>query len=119
LCTREESEEESLEWSCGDNSNSSAFTWQCFDAIMTKLQHDSDRESSDDYSADLHEDSIVGEEEMKRRRNLLHHHSLKVPSFVKVNPLVSKEVMNSLIYFASGAAIPASSMYSTINKFAL
>jgi hypothetical protein len=44
---------------------------------------------------------------------------LKVPSFVKVNPLVSKEVMNSLIYFASGAAILALSTYSTINKFAL
>jgi hypothetical protein len=33
--------------------------------------------------------------------------------------LVSKEVMNSLIYFASGAAILASLMYSTINKFVL
>jgi hypothetical protein len=37
--------------------------------------------------------------------NLMPRNSLKVPSFVKVNPFVSKHVMNSSIYFASGAAI--------------
>jgi hypothetical protein len=51
--------------------------------------------------------------------NLMPRNSLKVPSFVKVNPFVSKEEMNSSIYFVSGAAIPASSTYSTINKFIL
>jgi hypothetical protein len=79
----EESEDESLEWSRGGNNDSSAFTWQCHDAMVTMPQHDSDDESSDDDSADSHEDSTEGKEEMKRRRDLLHHHLLKTKSALK------------------------------------
>jgi hypothetical protein len=79
----EESEEESLEWSRGSNNNSSAFTRQCRDAMVTTPQHDSDDESSDDDLADSHEDSTEGEEKMKRRRNLLHRHLLKMKSALK------------------------------------
>jgi hypothetical protein len=76
----EESEEESLEWSRGGNNNSSAFARQCRDAMVTMPQHDTDDESSDDDLADSHEDGTEGEEKMKRRRNLLHRHVLKMKS---------------------------------------
>jgi hypothetical protein len=79
----EESEEESLEWSCGSNNNSSAFAWQCHDAMVTTPLHDSDDESSDDDLADSDEDSTEGKEEMKWRRNLLHHHLLNMKSALK------------------------------------
>ncbi len=58
----EESEEEALKWSRGNRSNSSAFAWQCWDAMMTLPQHDSDDESSDDDLADWHEDNAEGKE---------------------------------------------------------